>query len=308
MVSELLASTGLLSSFFFSSRRRHTISLCDWSSDVCSSDLERGSQFSLEEFAAGVIRVINAAMEKAIRVVSIERGYDPREFALVAFGGAGGLHACELADVLSIPRVIVPALPGALSAFGILVSDVVKDYSRTVLWRVSEQLPWPQLEKEFSKLRRAAESKFAEEHWRGVVRYECTIDARYRGQGYELNVPFTRGVLAAFHRHHARRYRYSHPGREVELVTLRLRATMKSPQAKLAAAPASSHAKALKETTKIVFGGKKLTTAVYDRNELPPGKKYAGPAVVAEYSATTVVPPGARFWMDKVGNLLIAVR
>jgi len=269
---------------------------------------ERGSQFSLEEFAAGVIRVINAAMEKAIRVVSIERGYDPREFALVAFGGAGGLHACELADVLSIPRVIVPALPGALSAFGILVSDVVKDYSRTVLWRVSEQLPWPQLEKEFSKLRRAAESKFAEEHWRGVVRYQCTIDARYRGQGYELNVPFTRGVLDAFHRHHARRYGYSHPGREVELVTLRLRATMKSPQAKLAAAPPSSHAKALKETTKIVFGGKKLTTAVYDRNELPPGKKYAGPAVVAEYSATTVVPPGARFWMDKVGNLLIAVR
>src|SRR5207237_4320658 len=193
----------------------------------------QGCSLSLREFAAGVVRVVNANMEKALRVVSIERGYDPRDFTLVAFGGAGGLHACELAEALGIPRVIVPALPGALSAFGILVSDVVKDYSRTVLWRVSEQLPWPQLDKEFSKLRRAAESKFAEEHWRGVVRYECTIDARYRGQGYELNVPFTRGVLDAFHRHHARRYGYSHPGREVELVTLRLRATMKSPQAKL---------------------------------------------------------------------------
>ena len=94
-----------------------------------------GPKLGPEQFAAGIIRVVNATMEKAIRVVSIERGYDPREFALVAFGGAGGLHACELAEGLSIPRVIVPALPGALSAFGILVSDVVKDYSRTVLWR-----------------------------------------------------------------------------------------------------------------------------------------------------------------------------
>ena len=98
-----------------------------------------GSKLTPEQFAAGIIRVVNATMEKAIRVVSIERGYDPREFALVAFGGAGGLHACELAEALSIPRVIVPALPGALSAFGILVSDVVKDYSRTVLWRVAEK-------------------------------------------------------------------------------------------------------------------------------------------------------------------------
>ncbi|HKN34272.1 MAG TPA: hydantoinase/oxoprolinase family protein [Terriglobales bacterium] len=269
---------------------------------------EHGSRLPLEEFAAGVIRVVNATMEKAIRVVSIERGYDPREFALVAFGGAGGLHACELADALSIPWVIVPALPGALSAFGILVSDVVKDYSRTVLWRVSEPLPWSQLEKEFLKLRQAAESNFSEEHWNGIVRSQRTIDVRYRGQGYELNVPFTRGLLDAFHREHARRYGYSHPGREVELVTLRLRATLKSPQAKLSAAPPSSRAKASKETTKVVFDGKKLTTAIYERNELQPGKKYSGPAVVAEYSATTVIPTGLRFWMDKVGNLLIAVR
>src|SRR5438128_6362068 len=92
-----------------------------------------GSRLSLEEFAFGVIRVVNATMEKAIRVVSVERGYDSREFTLVAFGGAGGLHACELAQSLGIPQVIVPALPGALSAFGILVSDVVKDHSRTVL-------------------------------------------------------------------------------------------------------------------------------------------------------------------------------
>ena len=104
------------------------------------------ARLTLEQFAAGVIRVVNSTMEKAIRVVSIERGYDPREFTLVAFGGAGGLHACELAEALSIPRVIVPALPGALSAFGILVSDVVKDYSRTVLWRVAANVPAERLQ------------------------------------------------------------------------------------------------------------------------------------------------------------------
>jgi N-methylhydantoinase A len=270
---------------------------------------EQGSRLSLEEFAAGVIRVVNATMEKAIRVVSIERGYDPREFALVAFGGAGGLHAYELADALGIPRVIVPALPGALSAFGILVSDVVKDYSRTVLWRASGQFPWLQLEKEFSKLGRAAEKDFLEERWRGAIRYQRTVDVRYRGQGYELNVPFSRGLLDAFHREHARRYGYSHPEREVELVTLRLRATVKSPQAKLSASlPSSSRAKTTTEITKVVFEGKQVTTDIYDRSQLQPGKKYGGPAVVAEYSATTVVPPGVRFWLDQAGNLLIAVR
>src|SRR5438309_3967185 len=94
-----------------------------------------------EEFARGVIRVVNATMEKAIRVVSIERGFDPRDFTLVAFGGAGGMHACDVAQALGIPRVLVPAMPGALSAYGILVSDIVKDYSRTVLWRVFGRSP-----------------------------------------------------------------------------------------------------------------------------------------------------------------------
>ena len=151
-----------------------------------------GSKLTPEQFAAGIIRVVNATMEKAIRVVSIERGYDPREFALVAFGGAGGLHACELAEALSIPRVIVPALPGALSAFGILVSDVVKDYSRTVLWRVAEQAPNARrLEREFATLRRRAEKDFRAEKWKGAIRYQRSVDVRYQGQGYELNVPYT---------------------------------------------------------------------------------------------------------------------
>src|SRR5712691_11606472 len=270
------------------------------------------SALKLAQFAAGVVRVVNATMEKAIRVVSIERGYDPREFVLVAFGGAGGLHACELAASLRIPRVIVPALPGALSAFGILVSDVVKDHSRTVLWRVSDRLPMTLLEQEFSALRKAAEKDFRSESWRGALQYQRTADIRYRGQGYELNVPFTRNLMDAFHREHHRRYGYSQPEREVELVTLRLRTTMRSPQANLA--PSNARRSALaragrarrSERAPVCFGDRKIETTIYARDDLQPGKKYSGPAVIAEYSATTVVPPGMQFQLDRASNLLIA--
>jgi N-methylhydantoinase A len=271
-------------------------------------------QFSLEQFAAGVIRVVNATMEKAIRVVSIERGYDPREFTLLAFGGAGGLHACELAADLGIPRVIVPALPGALSAFGILVSDVVKDYSRTVLWRTLDELPTKRLNKTFGELRRRADKDFRAEGWRGLTRHQPSVDVRFRGQGYELNVPYTGGLIAAFHREHQRRYGYSYPAREIELVTLRLRVTMKSPQSRVSTAgarkPALSRAERAKssERTSVIFEGKKIVAAIYDREALQPGRKYAGPAVVTEYSATTIVPAGKHFWLDRTGNLFIKIR
>src|SRR4029077_17268430 len=174
------------------------------------------SKLTPEEFAAGVVRVVNANMEKAIRVVSIERGYDPRQFSLAAFGGAGAMHACDLAQALHIPRVIVPAYPGALSALGILISDVVKDHSRTVLLRVhgnapgqkkrggaqapspatyASGLPARQLDPVFAELTRnvAEELKKEKGEGRGVLEPSC--DLRYHGQGYELNLPYGAGVL-----------------------------------------------------------------------------------------------------------------
>jgi len=277
------------------------------------------SKLTLEQFAAGIVRVVNATMEKAIRVVSIERGYDPREFALVAFGGAGGLHACELADGLNIPRVIVPALPGALSAFGILVSDVVKDYSRTVLWRVAENLPTDRLEKgrlerEFAALRRRAEKDFRDEKWTGAIKCQLSVDVRYQGQGYELNVPFTGSLIRDFRSEHQRRYGYSYPGRAVELVTLRVRATIKSHQTRAhvgTGAPTrpgrAKPGRGLKDHAPVFFSGKKLAAAIFSRDLLPPGKKCSGPAVITEYSATTVVPPGMRFRRERSGNLIIEI-
>jgi len=267
------------------------------------------STMSLEAFAAGVVRVVNANMEKAVRVVSIERGYDPRDFTLVAFGGAGGLHACELADALSIPRVIVPAYPGALSALGILVSDVVKDYSRTVLWRVAGKLPLPELNAEFQRLERQAATEFRRERWTGRLHLERSADLRYRGQGYELNVPAGPRLLQAFHTEHRRRYGYSTPEREVEIVTVRLRAWEAS-TARRTLRPASTGANAITQpaTSPVYFGGKPVRSAILARDSMPIGRRFRGPAVVTEYSATTVIQPRASFHLDRAGNLIIDLR
>jgi N-methylhydantoinase A len=267
-------------------------------------------KFTTDDFAAGVIRVVNSTMEKAIRVVSIERGYDPRDFTLVAFGGAGGLHACELAEALSIPRVMIPALPGALSAFGILVSDVVKDYSRTVLWRVEATLPKSRLEQEFAKLRQRAETDFRNEEWLGAVTHRRSVDLRYQSQGYELSIPYTGNLIPDFRREHQRRYGYSYPDRNLELVTLRLRSTIKSAisQEKSLAANRPRRVTldgALPRRAPVSFAGKKQTIAIRPRDSLQIGKKCSGPAVVTEYSATTFISRNKHFWLDRWENLLI---
>jgi N-methylhydantoinase A len=267
------------------------------------------SRLSLEQFVAGVVRVVNANMERALRVVSIERGYDPREFVLVAFGGAGGLHACELAEALAIPRVMIPARPGALSALGILVSDVVKDYSRTVLWRIGERLPEAKLRQEFRKLEVAAQKEFRAERWDRDLRdleYERSLDLRYRGQGYELNVPVTEDVGARFHAEHQRRYGYQHVGREIELVTLRLRARLRMPPLKKPR-QRSSRVSSVPPAgrVRVQFNNAIVTTPVFERADLVPKQVMKGPAVVTEYSATTVVPPGKSFYLDGAENLVI---
>jgi len=270
------------------------------------------SRLTLEHFAAGVLQVVNANMERALRVVSIERGYDPREFALVAFGGAGGLHACELAEALSIPIVILPAHPGALSAFGILTSDAVKDFSRTLLWNIADGYPRAELEKEFQKLEQAAQKEFKAEHWAGTLLFERSLDLRYRGQGYELNIPAAGNAAARFHQEHQRRYGYHHPGKEIELVTVRLRGRVKAQRSEFAEVAKTSSrpsrlARAVEQAT-VVFQGKGIKTPVYERGELAVGQSLRGPAVITEYSTTTVIPPGKKFRVDRAANLLIAVR
>jgi N-methylhydantoinase A len=264
------------------------------------------SNLSPEEFAAGVVRVVNANMEKAIRVVSIERGHDPRQFSLVAFGGAGAMHACEMAHALRIPRVIVPAYPGALSALGILISDVVKDHSRTILLRVAPGAAFSErLNPIFAELKRSIAAELKKEDWQGRAVFEPSCDIRYRGQGYELNLPYTADVLKRFHAEHNRRYGYSSPEKELEIVTLRMRGRVASPE-KLSRIKILEEQGRLKTSNQMVhFAGRRYKTQIVPRSSIRQGRRYRGPAIITEYSATTVVPPGLKYHKDRAGNLLI---
>lgn len=241
--------------------------------------------------AAGILRVANANMERAIRVVSVERGHDPRDFALVAFGGCGGLHACEIAQELGIRTVIVPEYAGALSALGMLMADAVRDYAAGVLGKRD-------IEKMFAALEQRArrESRGAE--------IERTADLRYRGQSYELNVGWNSGDPATlFHREHEKIYGYANPGRDVEIVTIRVRArtTLKKP--KLARTTAAKAGKP--EQRRIWIGGWKTVDA-WQRASLSNRSKQ-GPALVLDYGSTTLVPPAWKFRVDPAGNLLLTV-
>jgi N-methylhydantoinase A len=187
----------------------------------------RGPMPSAEAFAQGIVDVANAVMEKAIRVISVERGHDPRDYTLVAFGGAGALHACGLAAALEIPRVLVPCFPGALSALGILRADVTKDLSRTVRLEV-EGVPEakPKLQRAFAALEQEGRKQMrAEGISGGAVQIHRSLDMRYAGQSYELNVPFAGGFISAFHRAHEVRYGYFDRSRACEVVTIRARFT-----------------------------------------------------------------------------------
>lgn len=278
---------------------------------------QQGSKLSLDEFAAGVVSVVNANMEKAIRLVSIERGYDPRQFSLVAFGGAGAMHACELAQALRIPRVIVPAYPGALSALGILISDVVKDHSRTVLLRVPTasqsgkqkkgNLPTKKLDAIFSELQREISAELKREDWQGRAVYEAGCDLRYRGQGYELNLPYGPDMLQRFHAEHKRRYGYSSPDRDVEIVTVRMRGRVASPEKLSQMKVQAAQGRLQQATANVYFGGKRYKTQVLPREQVRSQRKYRGPAIITEYSATTVVPPGLSYRQDAFDNLVIEV-
>ena len=260
------------------------------------------------DFAAGVVRVVGTEMEKAIRVISVERGHDPRDFTLVAFGGCGPLHACSLARALRIPAVLVPALPGALSAVGILLADTVRDFSRTVM------LPGDAIEglgAIFAELEERATEEFAAEGLTGTPC--CSLDLRYRGQGYELNVEydaqFPSRSVAAFHALHHRRYGFAQENRPVEIVNLRLRmmaAGENYAPEKRDLVPGDGRA-ALAATREIYFAGRFCPSRIYRREALVPGDAIDGPALITEYTSATLLPPGCRAQVDGFGNLVIAV-
>jgi len=269
----------------------------------------RALRVDVETVAEGVVRVANANMERAIRVVSVERGHDPRAFALVAFGGAGGMHACDLARELEMQTVLVPKHAGVLSALGMLVADVTRDYSTTVLAPL-ETLTTAAIDRRFAPLVKRASQELARE---GFGRAHRTIarfaDVRYAGQSYEITVPWSRALRREFDRRHLHRYGYADPARPAELVALRVVATGRTERPRLSRARnARAHAARPADVRPARFAQRSVKTGVFHWPDLLPGAFAAGPAVVAGPEATAVVPPGMTFRVDAMGNLVIDVR
>jgi N-methylhydantoinase A len=234
--------------------------------------------------AEGIVRVANANMERAIRAVSVERGYDPREFALVAFGGCGGLHACQIAEELGIRTVLAPPNAGVLSALGMLLAPHVRDYSAGVLGRRD-------VEARFASLERTAR---AENPKATLTRY---IDTRYAGQSYELTVPWSNArTEALFHRVHERTYGYANPRAAIEFVTVRVRSVMgvRTPALKTKRTQSSVFVR-----RSMFVDGRWRKVPVWHRDGLP-STAVKGPALLLDYGSTTLVPSGWTMLKDRI--------
>jgi N-methylhydantoinase A len=262
----------------------------------------KGTVGTVEDFAAGILQVIETSMAKAIRVISVERGYDPRDFTLVAFGGGGPLHACSLAHALCVPRVLVPALPGALSAVGILLADTMRESSRTVMLPLGASL-----ESLFAELEAQGAKEFEKEGLAGSS--FRSVDLRYRGQGYELNVPHGPEMAAQFHDLHRRRYGFANEAKPIEVVNVRVRMVSPAEAFEPERQPLveGDGSQAVMGTRQVYFDGSFQTTRLFDRDLLRPGDTFAGPAIISEYSSATILPPGDVLRVDELGNLVIEV-
>ena len=269
----------------------------------------RGPFRNVQQFAEGILAVANAVMEKAIRVISVGRGHDPRDYVLIAFGGAGGLHACALADALEMRGVLLPIFPGGLSALGILRADVVKEFSRTVLLAVSAGRRTPnELGTFFRRLEHDAFRALRHEGFATPkIRLERRLDVRYTGQAYELTIPATGDFVEAFHRAHEQRYGYHDPSRAVEIVNLRCRATGITEKPRLSKIPRAARGatRPSARAVRCVFDGKMETAVWIARQELRAGHSFDGPAIVTEYSATTLVPRGWKAQVDDYGQIFL---
>jgi len=273
---------------------------------------------SLEDAAWGIHTIVNTNMELATRVVSIERGRDPRDLTLVAFGGSGPVHGCRLAQALGIPRVVLPASAGVTAAIGLLAAEVKFDVARTYVRRL-DAVDGAFLDAMYAEMSAQATAVVQESAVAGQVMLARSADARYVGQGYEVTVPVPLGrldgaalvrVRSTFHEVYASRYGYANPAEPVEIVTWKLSAVGGSPRVALAKAGAGSADVRRKAMRRAYFPEARgyADTPVYDRYELAAGTTLTGPAIVEERESTTVLPPGVTATVDEYANLIAEAR
>ncbi len=260
------------------------------------------------EVAEGILAVANTAMERAIRVISVERGHNPQEFALFSFGGAGGMHAVSLARLLKIPKVIIPMNPGILSAIGMLMADLIKDYSLTVMLK-NENISRDEIDSRFMPLQnKAYDEMILEGINKEDVIIEKYLDMRYQGQSYEILVPYKKGFTDEFHKLHEQNYGYCNKDKPIEVVNIRLRARgmpEKPVFEKIKKGSEKPEVKAYLGSQNVVFDGETYRTGLYDRKELKSGNVIEGAAIFLEYSSTIVLPPHSKAEVDDYGNLVI---
>ena len=279
--------------------------------------LARPLGLSLEQTAWGIHAIVNTNMELATRVVSIERGRDPRGLTFVAFGGAGPVHGCRLAQALGVPRVILPAAAGVTAAIGLLAAEVRFDVSRTYVRRLDALEP-ARLNAMYGEMTAQAMEVVRDSAVGGAVTVVRSVDARYVGQGYELTVPVPAGPLdaaalgrvrASFDEIYAARYGYAQPAEPVEVVTWKLSAIGGAPRVTLAKAATSPVAGGLKGRRRAYFpeAGGWIDCPIYDRYKLAAGLEIAGPAIVEERESTSVLPPGAVATVDEYANLVVEI-
>jgi N-methylhydantoinase A len=267
-----------------------------------------GRKVSAVDAARGVLAVVNTNMERALRHISVERGHDPRDFTLVPFGGAGGLHAVDLARALRIPRVLLPSSPGALSAIGVVTADVVKDQSRTVMQQAARGIA-TKLAHVFRELETLARATLRREGFsERKQRHERSLAVRYKGQSFEIEIKQTSGNIAgAFHRAHRARYGYAQEKNVVEIVGARVRSIgvvekSKARRSRISGGKSFAKPHGFADS---YFERKRIRVAVYRREELPAGVHLRVPCIVTEYSATTLIPDDVKATVDRFKNLLI---
>ena len=266
----------------------------------------------VERTAAGIVALVDAEMAKVLRIVSVERGLDPRDFALMAFGGGGPLHACALADDLGVHRVVVPRYPGLFSALGLLAADVRATFSRSLVAPVDAVT--------LGNARGAADALDAQAHAalreQGVadakIRTVVELDVRYAGQSFDLTIPFdgdAPAIAEAFHQRHERRYGYASRDEKVELATVRVTAIGSAgapPLTTIASNGATADAGAARIGSRRVWdAGGFVDATVYDRERLTAGTAFDGPAIVEQYDTTTWIPRGWHASADTTGNMIL---
>jgi len=265
------------------------------------------------ETAEGIADIANANMEKAIRVISIERGFDPRNFSLFSFGGAGGMHAAEMAEHLGMKNVIIPRNAGVLSAIGLLLADSIKDYSYSIL-KETQKIKKGELKQVYETLKARGIHEMKKEGFdEKSLKITPQLDFRYLGQSYEITVPIRlknldlTAYVAQFHKEHQKLYSYQHPGRPVEVVNFRIKIVGQTKKIRFPKFPFKSidPQEAFVKKQRLVYKNQAHKVSVFDRTKLNPGNIIHGPSLVVERESTTFLPPAVTLRVDEFTNLII---